>query len=54
MLYSSLLFAPAPEHSEIYLHFCMRDDYHVFLITTLVTTRLLLNEIYDLVELAFG
>ena len=31
----------------------MWDDYHVFLIATLVFTRLLLDEIYDLSELPF-
>ena len=32
----------------------MWDDYHVFLILTLVFTRLLLDEIYHLIELPFG
>ena len=32
---------------------CNFDDYHVFLIATLVFTRLLLNEIYYLIELPF-
>ena len=32
----------------------MWDDYHVFLIRTLVFTRLLLDEIYHLIELPFG
>ena len=31
----------------------MRDDYHVFLVATLVFTRMLLVEIYHLVELPF-
>ena len=31
----------------------MWDDYHVFLIATLVFTRLLLDEIYYLIELPF-
>ena len=31
----------------------MWDDYHVFLIATLVFTRLLLDEIYHLIELPF-
>ena len=38
---------------RIYLQLCMWDDYHVFLITTLVFTRLLLDEIYHLIELTF-
>ena len=32
----------------------MRDDYHIFLITTLVFTRLLIHEIYYLIELPFA
>ena len=44
---------PAHEHWEIYLQLYMWDDYHVFLITTLVFTRLLLDEIYHLIELPF-
>ena len=36
------------EHWDIYLQFCMWDDYHVFLIATLLFTRLLLDEIYHL------
>ena len=36
-----------------HLQFCMWDDYHVFLIATLVFTRLLLDEIYHLIELPF-
>ena len=36
---------PAHEHSDIYLQLCMWDDYHIFLIATLVFTRLLLDEI---------
>ena len=31
----------------------MWDDYHVFLITTIVFTRLLLDEIYHFIELPF-
>ena len=31
----------------------MWDDYHVFLIATLVFTRLILNEIYHIIELPF-
>ena len=32
---------------------CMWDDHHVFLIATLVFTRLLLDEIYHLIKLPF-
>ena len=35
------------------LHVCMWDDYHIFLITPLVFTRLLNDEIYHLIELLF-
>ena len=38
---------------DIYLQLCMWDDYNVFLIATLVFTRLLLDEIYHLIELPF-
>ena len=51
--YSNLPLQPAHEHSDIYLQLCMWDDYHIFLIATLVFTRLLLDEIYHLVELPF-
>ena len=44
---------PAHEHSDIYLQLCMWDDYHVFLIATLVFTRLLLDEICHFIELPF-
>ena len=44
---------PAHEHWDIYLQLCMWDDYHVFLIATLVFTRLLLDYIYNLIELPF-
>ena len=44
---------PAHEHWDIYLQLCMWDEYHVFLIATLVFTRLLLDEIYHLIELPF-
>ena len=37
------------KHSQL----CMRDDYHVFLIATFVFTRLLLKEIYHLIEPPF-
>ena len=53
IFYSTLPLPPAHEHSDIYLQLCMWDDYHVFLIATLVFTRLLLDEIYHLSELPF-
>ena len=43
--YFILLLPPAHEHSDIYLQLCMWDDYHIFLIVTLVFTRLLLDKI---------
>ena len=44
---------PLPEHSDIYLQLCTWDGYHIFLIATLVFTRLLLDEIYRLTELLY-
>ena len=43
----------AHEHSDIYLQLSMCDDCHIFLIVPLVFTRLLLDEIYHLIELPF-
>ena len=51
--YSTLPLPSAHEHSDIYLQLCTWDDYHIFLIATLVFTRLLLDEIYHLIELLF-
>ena len=53
IFYSTLPLPPTHEHWDIYLQLCMWDDYHVFLIATLVFTRLLLDEIYHLIELLF-
>ena len=53
IFYSTLSLPSAHEHWDIYLQLCMWDDYHIFLIATLVFTRLLLNEIYDLIKLPF-
>ena len=53
IFYSTLPLPPAHEHSDIYLQLCMWDDYHIFLIASLVFTRLLLDEIYHLIELPF-
>ena len=53
IFYSTLSLPPAHEHWDIYLQLCMWDDYHVFLIATLVFTRLLLDEIYRLIKLPF-
>ena len=44
---------PAHEHSKIYFQLCMWDDYHIFLIVWLVFTRLLLDEMYDLIKFPF-
>ena len=54
IFFSNLPLPPAHEHWEIYLQLCMWDDYQVFLIATLVFTRLLLNEIYQLIKLPFA
>ena len=51
--YSTLPLPPAHEHSDINLQLCTWDDYHILLIATLVFTRLLLDEIYNLIELLF-
>ena len=53
IFYATLPLPPAHKHWDIYLQLCMWDDYHVFLIATLVFTRLLLDEIYYLIELPF-
>ena len=53
IFYSTLPLPPAHEHSDIYLQLCTWDDYHIFLIAALVFTRLLLDEIYHLIELLF-
>ena len=45
IFYSTVPLPPAHEHSDIYLQLCMWDDYHIFLIATLVFTRLLLDDI---------
>ena len=44
---------PSHEQWDIYLELCMWDDYHVFLMATLVFTRLLVDEIDHLIELPF-
>ena len=53
IFYSTLPLPPAHEHWDICLQLCIWDDYHVFLIATFVFTRLLLDEIYHLIELPF-
>ena len=53
IFYSSLPLPPAHEHWDIYLQLCMWDEYRVLLIATLALTRLLLEEVYHLIELPF-
>ena len=53
IFYSTLPLPPAHKHWDIYLQLCMWDDYHVFLISMFVFTRLRLDEIYHLIELPF-
>ena len=53
IFYFTLPRPPAHEHWDIYLQLWMWGDYHVFLIATLVFTRLLLDEICHLIELPF-
>ena len=54
IFYSTLPHPPAHKHSDIYLQLWMCDDYHALLIASLVFIRLLLDEIYHLVELPFN
>ena len=49
IFYSTLPLPLAHKHWDIYLQLCMWDEYHIFLITTLVFARLLLDEIYHLI-----
>ena len=53
IFYSTLLLPPAHKDLGIYLQLYMWDDYHIFLMATLVFTRLLLGEFYHLIELPF-
>ena len=53
IFYSTLPLPPTHEHWDIYLQLCKWDDYQVFLIATLVLTRLLLDEIYHFIEWPF-
>ena len=53
IFHSPLPLPPAHEQSDIYLHLCIGDDYHVFLIAPCVFTRLLLDEIYHPIKLPF-
>ena len=53
IFYFTLPIPPAYEHWDIYLQLSKWDDYHIFLIATLVFTRLLLDEIYHFIELPF-
>ena len=39
IFYSTLPLPLAHKHSDIYLQLCMKDDYHIFLIASLVFTR---------------
>ena len=48
IFYSTLPLPPAHEHSDIYFQLCMWDDFDIFLIATLVFTRLLFDEITTL------
>ena len=52
IFYSTLPLPSAHKHWDI-LQLCMWDDYHVFLIATLVFARLLHDEIYHLIEFSF-
>ena len=51
--FTGLPLPPTHEHWDIYLQLSMWDDYHVFLIATLVFTWQLLYKIYHVIELPF-
>ena len=51
--YSTVSLPLAHEHSDVCLQLYIWDDYQVFLIVILVLTRLLIDEIYHLIELPF-
>ena len=53
IFYSTLPLPPAHKHWDIHLQLCMWDYCHLFLMATLVFTRLLLDEINHLIELPF-
>ena len=53
IFYSTLPLPTAHAHSGIYLQLCVWNDYHVFLTPPVVFTRLLLDEIYHLIEWPF-
>ena len=44
IFYSTVPLPPAHKHRDIYLQLCIWYDYHIFLVATLVFTRLLLVE----------
>ena len=52
-LNSSLPLTPTHKLSDIYLQLWKWDDHHIFLVTPVVITRLLLDEIYPLREIPF-
>ena len=51
IFYSTVPLPPAHEYWDIYVQLYMWKDYQVFLIATLVFARLLLDEIYQPIEL---
>ena len=53
IFFPTLPLPSAHEYPGIYLQVCTWDDYSIFLIATLVLTRLLFDEIYRLIELLF-
>ena len=53
LFYCTLPLPPIHKYLDIYLQLCMWDDYHIFLIAPLIFTRLLLDELYHLIELPF-
>ena len=53
IFYSTLPLPPVHEHSGIYFQLYIWGDYHVFLISSIVFTRLQFDKIYHLIELPF-
>ena len=51
--YSSLSHPIVHGHSDLYLQLCMWDDCHIFSVALLLITKLLLNDIYHLIDSPF-
>ena len=51
--YFSLSHSTVHGHSDLYLQLCMWDNCHIFSVALLLSTKLLLNEIYHLIDSPF-